>query len=247
MIVYFKIAELNFHLKIRYMNYHDKRFPNESEIYREARNELLEAEINLRRQTEAVAALRRKLPGGGKLEEDYVFEEMNADGNIKQVKMSELFEAGKDSLIIYSFMYAPQNEKPCPSCNSIIEGINGMIYHVEQRVNFAVVSKAPIEKFMHWADKKGWKNAHLLSSFHNSYNKDYFGENEKLNQLPVLNVFHKTPEGIFHFWATELMFAPADDGQNERHVDTIWPLWNLFDLIPEGRGTNWQPKHEYNK
>lgn len=170
---------------------------------------------------------------------------MDDNGNIKQVKFSDLFEEGKHSLIIYSFMFAPQNEKPCPSCNSIIEGINGMVHHAEQRVNFAVVAKAPIEKLMQWAKKKEWKNVHLLSSFHNSYNKDYFAENEKLNQLPILNVFHKTPEGIFHFWATELMFAPSDEGQNERHVDTIWPLWSLLDLTPEGRGTNWQPKHDY--
>ena len=170
---------------------------------------------------------------------------MDADGKIKQTKFSELFAQGKDSLIIYSFMYAPQNEKPCPSCNSIIEGINGMVYHVEQRTNVAVFAKAPIEKFMQWANYKEWKNVHLLSSFHNTYNKDYFAENKKQDQLPILNVFRKTDEGIFHFWATELMFAPADEGQNERHVDTIWPLWNLFDVIPEGRGKDWQPKLKY--
>ena len=93
-------------------SYHDKRFPNETESYREARNQLLEAEINLRRQTEEVAAMRRKLPSGGKLKEDYVFEELDDSGNIKQTKLSDLFEAGKESLIIYSFMFGPQNEKP---------------------------------------------------------------------------------------------------------------------------------------
>lgn len=227
------------------MNYHDKRFPNESEAYRNARNELLKAEIDLRRQIEAAASLRRQLPNGGKIKEDYVFDEINADGNIKHTKFSELFTPGKDSLIIYSFMYAPQNEKPCPSCNSIIEGINGMVRHVEQRTNFVAIAKAPVEKFMLWANYEGWRNVHLLSSFHNTYNKDYFAENEKQNQLPILNVFRKTPEGIFHFWATELMFAPHDEGQNERHVDFIWPLWNLFDIIPEGRGKDWQPKHRY--
>ena len=226
-------------------NYHDKRFPNESEAYRTARNELLEAEINLRRQTEAVAEMRRSLPNGGKLKEDYVFEEMEANGNIKETKLSELFEPGKDSLIIYSFMYAPKNEKPCTSCNSIIDGIDGMVFHAEQRVSIAVVAKNSIEKFTAWAKSRGWKNVHLLSSLHNTYNKDYFGEDEKENQWPALNVFRKTDEGIFHFYATELLFAPAEKGQNGRHVDSIWPLWNLFDLIPEGRGTNWYPKHEY--
>jgi predicted dithiol-disulfide oxidoreductase (DUF899 family) len=226
-------------------NHHDKRFPNESETYRNARNELLEAEISLRRQSEAVAAMRRNLPEGGKLKEDYIFEELDANGNIKQTKLSELFEPGKDSLIIYSFMFAPHNEKPCTSCNSIIDGIDGMVFHAEQRVSIAVVAKTSIEKFTQWARERGWRHVHLLSSMNNSYNADYFGEDEKNNQWPVLNVFRKTPEGIFHFYATELLFAPSDKGQNARHVDSIWPLWNLFDLIPEGRGTSWGPKHEY--
>ena len=177
--------------------YHDKKFPNESEAYREARNELLEAEINLRRQTEEVAAMRRTLPNGGKLKEDYVFEEIDADGNIKQTKLSDLFEPGKDSLIIYSFMFGPQNEKPCVMCNSIIDGINGMVFHAEQRVNIAVVAKTSIEKLKQWADSRGWKNVRLLSSAKNNYNRDYFGEDEKLNQWPALNVFGKTDEEIF--------------------------------------------------
>ncbi len=226
-------------------NYHDKKFPNESKAYREARNGLLEAEINLRKQTEEVAALRRKLPNGGRLKEDYVFEEKDTSGKIIQTKLSELFEPGKDSLIIYSFMFAQKNEKPCTSCNSIIDGINGMVFHAEQRVNIAIVAKAPVEKLMQWAESRGWKNVHLLSSFKNNYNRDYYGEDEKENQWPILNVFRKTAEGIFHFYATELLFTPAEKEQNGRHVDSIWPLWNLFDFIPEGRGTSWYPKHEY--
>lgn len=250
-MLFLRLLTLNFVLLTAHVNktimktYHDKKFPNESEAYRNARNELLEAEINLRRQTEAVAAMRRNLPNGGKLKEDYVFEEIDANGNIKKTKMSELFQPGKDSLIIYNFMYAPQDEKPCPSCTSIIDGIDGMVFHAEQRVNIAVISKAPIEKLMQWAKNKKWRNVHLLSSLHNTYNADYFGENEKQNQQPALNVFRKTAEGIFHFYATELLFAPTDKGENARHVDSIWPLWNLFDLIPEGRGTNWHPKHNY--
>lgn len=226
-------------------NYHDKRFPNESDSYREARNELLEAEINLRRQTEEVAGLRRKLPEGGEVKEDYIFEEMDASGNINQVKLSDLFEPGKDSLIIYSFMFSDKNEKPCTSCNSIADGINGMVFHAEQRVNIVIVAKTSIKRFTDWGEKREWKNLHLLSSSGNDYNRDYFGEDEKGNQWPVLNVFRKADDGIYHFYASELLFAPAEKGQNGRHVDSIWPLWNLFDFIPEGRGTDWYPKHTY--
>ena len=226
-------------------NYHSKKFPGESDEYRQARNKVLEAEINLRRQTEEVAALRRSLPYSGKVKEDYVFEEKDASGNTTHTKLSELFEPGKDSLIIYSFMFGPKNERPCTSCTSILDGINGMVFHARQRVNIAIVAKTSIDKLTAWAEFKGWKNLRLLSSSGNNYNSDYFGEDENGNQLPILNVFHKTGEGIFHFYATELLFAPAEKGQDGRHVDPIWPLWSLFDYTPEGRGTDWHPKHEY--
>src|SRR6476620_2876029 len=179
-------------------NYHNKTFPGESNEYREDRNELLEAAIHLRRQTEEVAALRRSLPNGGKLKEDYVFEEKEESGNTRDIIFPELFEEGKDSLIIYSCMFGPQNEKPCTSCSSILDGINGMVYHAEQRVNIAVVAKTSIDRITAWAESKGWKNLHLLSSSGNTYNIDYFGEDENGNQWPMLNVFRKTGEGIFH-------------------------------------------------
>jgi predicted dithiol-disulfide oxidoreductase (DUF899 family) len=92
------------------MSKHDVRFPGESDSYRSARNELLDAEIELRRQVEAVAAKRRKLPLGGEVREDYVFDA--PDG--RKVRMSELFRDGKDTLILYSFMFSPEMEQPCP-------------------------------------------------------------------------------------------------------------------------------------
>jgi len=226
-------------------NYHDKKFPNECNEYRLARNELLHAEINLRRQTEEVAALRRKLPYSAKVKEDYVFEEKGASGKIKQTKISELFKPGKDSLIIYSFMFGPKNEKPCTSCTSILDGLNGMIFHAEQRVNVAVVAKTSIKKLTEWAENRRWGNLHLLSSAANTYNIDYYGEDEKGNQWPILNVFKKMGNEVYHVYATELLFLKSEPGQNSRHVDAIWPLWSLFDYTPDGRGSDWYPKHSY--
>ena len=128
-----------------------------------------------------------------------------------------------------------------------MDGINGMVFHAEDRVNFAMAGKSPIEKIKKWADGRGWKNLYILSSGKNTYNKDYFAENETGSQIPALNVFRKTPEGIFHFYNTELLYVPSEKGQNGRHVDTIWPLWNLFDYTPEGRGTDWYPEYSYDK
>ncbi|HEY6848055.1 MAG TPA: DUF899 family protein, partial [Terracidiphilus sp.] len=53
------------------------QFPNESPGYRQARNALLAEEIELRRHIERVAALRRTLPLGGEIPEDFAFEGHN--------------------------------------------------------------------------------------------------------------------------------------------------------------------------
>ena len=80
-------------------------FPNESTRYRTARNRLLEQEIALRRTVEAVAAARRGLPPGGPVAEDYVFDALAADGSPTEIKLSQLFEAGTSSLVIYNMMF----------------------------------------------------------------------------------------------------------------------------------------------
>ena len=230
-------------------NLHDFHFPGESEAYRKIRNQLLQEEINLRQQTEKVAALRRQLPLGGRLTEDYLFEESGLgpldQNGIKQTRLSELFEPGKSTLIIYSFMYGPDMAAPCPSCTSILDGLNGMVAHVQERVNFVVVAKSPIERIRAWAHSRGWSNLRLLSSFNNSYNADYLGENSTGGQIPTLNVFQKSDDGVFHCYNTELLYTPPEAGQGPRHVDSIWPLWNLFDFTPEGRGADWNPRLAY--
>jgi len=231
-------------------SYHSERFPNESAEYRKARNGLLQAEMNLRNQLEEVAALRRKLPLGGGLKEDYVFDEGSSDlgdEQTRQVRLSELFVPGKDTLILYSYMFGPQMKAPCVSCTSILDGLNGSAPHVSQRANFAVVAKSPIGRIRTVARERGWKNLRLLSSAGNSYNADYHGENAKGSQLPSLNVFVRREGKIYHTYNAELLYASSNPGQDGRHVDLIWPIWNLFDYTPEGRGTDWYPRLAYAK
>jgi predicted dithiol-disulfide oxidoreductase (DUF899 family) len=224
---------------------HQIRFPGESAKYRSARNSLLRDEIALRAQTEAVAAKRRRLPLGGEIPQDYVFDERAAEGAVRGVRMSELFAPGKDTLIIYSYMFGPKMAEPCVMCTSILDGLDGQSEHVNQRVNFVVVAKSPIDRIMKLAHERGWTGLRLLSSARNSYNRDYRGENDREDQLPSLNVFVKRDGRIHHFYQSELLFAPSDRGQDGRHVDMIWPLWNLFDVTPEGRGTDWYPRLRY--
>ena len=221
----------------------EKRFPNESDDYRAARAELLKAENELRAQLERVAAKRRQLPAGGSVKEDYVFEEL-VDGSALQVRLSELFTEGQDQLLIYNFMYGPKSERPCPMCNSLLDGLDAQAQHITQRVSFAVVARSPIARIHEHAETRGWKNLRLLSSSHNSYNADYFGEDSNGNQMPMANVFARSEDGVRHFWGSELLYAGRIEDGDTRHVDMLWPVWNFFDLTPGGRA-QWYPKLSY--
>jgi predicted dithiol-disulfide oxidoreductase (DUF899 family) len=238
-------------------------FPGESAEYRAARNRLLEQEIELRRAMETVAAARRRLPPGGIVPQDYVFHAQGPGGVPAEVRLSELFAPGKDSLVIYSMMFPrdpkddrpgpdrgqtallPLAESPCPSCTAFLDQLDGAAEHVSQRVNLAVAGKAPIERILTFAAERGWRRLRLLSSAGTTYNRDYLAETADGEQQPMLNVFHRDGETIRHFWASELFYAPFDPGQDPRHVGTLEPLWNLFDLTPEGRGTGWDEQLSY--
>jgi predicted dithiol-disulfide oxidoreductase (DUF899 family) len=224
---------------------HDVRFPNETDKYRTARDALLREEITLRRHTEAVAEQRRSLPLGGEVPIDYTFDE----GGSRTVRLSELFEDRKDTLLLYNFMFIPGEaglplEGACPSCTSIIDAVDGEAPHISQRMNLAVVAKAPIERFEAHARTRGWRNVRLLSSANTTYNADYHGEGER-GQNPIATIFVRRDGKLHHFWSSELFFAPTEAGMHPRHVDFIWPLWAVLDLTPEGRGTDWGPELSY--
>lgn len=220
---------------------HRLRFPNETAGYRTARDRLLRAEIALRRQTEKVAAMRRELPAGGIVPENYVFE---GGEPARRLRLSELF-GEHDTLVAYSFMYAPHMARACPMCTSMLDGLDGNAPHIEQRASLVVIAKSPIERIAAFARERGWRNLRLLSSAACSYNRDYHGEGPDGSQWPMLNVFVRRRGKVRHFYGTELLFARTEPGQNNRHVDSLWPLWNVLDLTPEGRGSDWYPKLSY--
>lgn len=227
---------------------HDRRFPNESAEYREARDALLRAEMGLRRQIEEVAALRRSLPPGGAPPEDYRFAEGASDladeSGAREVRLSELFEAGKDTLLLYSFMYPPDG-KPCPACTAFLDGFDANARHLGEVVNVAVVARSPLPRLRRWARSRGWRNLRLLSSHGNAYNADYHAETADGAQWPLMNVFVKDDAGVRHRYCSELFFAPEDEGQHPRHLDLLWPLWNALDLTPGGRPADWFPMRSY--
>lgn len=238
-------------------------FPNESLEYRAARERLLEEEIALRRAMEAVAVARRALPPGGLVPEDYEFDAIAADGSIAKVKLSELFAPEKNTLVVYHFMFPryPGDDRPgpeqgataklalqdgpCPSCTALLDQLDGAVPHVEQWVNFVVVAKAPIDRVAAFARDRGWRHLRLLSAGNNTFKRDYHGEAADGSQMPNMSVFHREPNGeIRHTWSSELLYAPTEPGQDPRQVGTLEPLWNIFDLTPEGR-PDWDEQMQY--
>ena len=234
--------------------FHHLAMPGENAEYRAARNKLLIEEIALRRQIESVAALRRALPAGGTVAQDYLF-----DGEDGLLKLSDLFKPGIDTLAIYSFMYGPEKKLPCTGCTHFLDGLEGMVQHITQRINLAVVAKSPLPRLLALARARGWRTLPLLSTHGNTYDRDYFGDSTALPatvlkqqkfkngeewDMPMLNVFQRHGKVIRHFWGSELLYVPPEPGQEYRHNDALDSLWNMLDLTPAGRGS-FEPKLNY--
>jgi predicted dithiol-disulfide oxidoreductase (DUF899 family) len=204
----------------------EHRYPNESQAYRAARDALLKDEQELIDKVRTVAKKRRQLPPGGKLKEDYVFKRANEGRVGEPVKFSELF-GPHDTLLLYSFMYGPNWDKPCPSCTSLVDGFDRTWYQVTRNAAFVAIAKAQPERIAAWAKERGWTQMELVSGFESPFQADYRcqGETDDM-QWPVMHVFTRRDGDISHFWATETM---------SNHVDTVWPYWNLMDFTPEGR------------
>jgi predicted dithiol-disulfide oxidoreductase (DUF899 family) len=217
-------------------------FPGESAEYRAARDRLLAQEIELRRAIEEVAAARRALPPGGIVPQDYEFA---GDGG--PVRLSELFAPGRDSLVVYHMMFPrdPGDTRPgprtgaCPSCVALLDQLEGAALHVEPLLNFFVVANAPYAHLRAFAGERGWRRLRLLSSAGTTFNRDYNAESPEGAQRPMLNVFRRDGDAVRHFWGSELFYAPSEPGQDPRHVGTLEPSWNMFDLTPEGRVADW--------
>jgi predicted dithiol-disulfide oxidoreductase (DUF899 family) len=233
-------------------------FPGEPPEYRAARDRLLALEAELRRAMEDVAAARRELPPGGIVPEDYVFRGPHGD-----VRLSDLFARGRDSLAIYSFMFPrdpdddrpgpaegatallPLAQSPCPSCTAMLDQLDGAAEHVAPLVNLVATAKAPIEHLLAYLEERRWRRLRVLSSADTTYNRDYHGENADGHQRPMLNVFQRDGVTIRHFWGSELLYAPTEPGQDPRHIGTLEPMWNLLDLTPGGRPPRWDEQIQY--
>lgn len=213
------------------------KFPNESKEYRQARNTLLAEEIELRRHIEKIAELRRNLPDGGIMLEDYSFE-----GETGRKRLSDLF-GDKDTLVVYSLMFGPNRARPCPMCTAVLSSWDGAAQNLRQRVALAVIARSPIARILDFKQERGWRNLPLYSDPDGDYTRTYVSAED--SDMPALNVFMRRNGKIRHFWSAEMDTEMADPGQDPRGAPDLDPLWTLFDLTPGGRGGNWYPKLEY--
>jgi predicted dithiol-disulfide oxidoreductase (DUF899 family) len=217
------------------------RFPNESPEYRRARQALLTEEIELRRQIERVAEQRRKLPPGGPVPKDYRFQSEHGP-----VGFADLF-GDKSTLVVYSYMFGPQRERPCPMCTSLLSAWEGEARDIEQRVALAVIARSPIERLLAFKQQRGWRNLELYSDTTGEFSMDYHAITPDGGDDAGIHVFTRRDGTIRHFWSGEMGSESADPGQDARGAPDLMPIWTILDTTPEGRGTDWYPKLDYGR
>src|SRR5438477_6847845 len=178
------------------------RFPNESAEYRRAREALLAEEIELRRHIERVDDQRRALPPGGEVKNNYAFEGENGPASF-----ADLF-GDKNTLVVYSYMFGPQRERPCPMCTSLLSAWDGEVPDIRQRVALAVVARSPIERLKAFKQERGWHYLPLFSDISGDFSRDYHALTKEGGDDAAFNVFTRRKEAngvtIRHFWGGEM-------------------------------------------
>jgi predicted dithiol-disulfide oxidoreductase (DUF899 family) len=216
------------------------RFPNESAEYRRARTALLAEEIELRRQLERVAEQRRALPPGGETK-NYRFV-----GEAGPIDLAGIF-GDKDTLVIYTLMYGPQRERPCPMCTSLLSAWDGEAQDIMQNVALAVTARSPIERLVAFKQERGWRDLKLYSDMDGDFSRDYHAIAPNGGDDAGLHVFSRRDGTIRHFWIGEMDFSTADPGQDPRGAPDLMPLWTVLDCTPAGRAPDWYPKLDYGR
>ena len=214
------------------------RHPNESNAYREACQELLVEEIELRRHGERVAELRRHLPPGGEVPADYSF--VGEDG--ADVRLSELF-GDHDTLVVYSYMFGSERESPCPMRTSLMGGFDHKIADIGQRVAIAFTARSPIERQIEANVYAGGRSCRCTS---------IAATTTRGRLCPPMTTTRR--DTTCSHGATA---RSATSGETRspstwptpiriRAVRSRWtPLWQFLYTVPAGRSIDWHPSLTY--
>ena len=165
------------------------------------------------------------------------------DGEDGTASLADLF-GDKQTLVIYSYMFGPQRERPCPMCTSFMGTWEAKLPDIEQRVAL-VVRRALADRA---ADRRARRRAAGRSSRSirirpGDYTRDYVSADDA--DIPGYNVFTRRDGAIRHFWTGEMGAGTADPGQDPRGAPDFDPLWTILDTTPEGRGRDWYPSLNY--
>lgn len=201
-----------------------------------AEQKLLEAEHEVVRAVEALAARRRALPPGRPVRDHTFLEgsrDIDADDPPTPVRLRDLF-GDRPTLLLYSFMFDGTTTAPCGMCTSLVDGFDGAAADLEQRVGFAVVAPAPLEALRAYGRGRGWRNVRLLADPDGAYSRDS-GALAPDGTLSSLMTVLTLRDGLVRHFGTSAK-PPSAPGQDDRHLDLLWALWGALDLTPEGRG-----------
>jgi predicted dithiol-disulfide oxidoreductase (DUF899 family) len=215
-------------------------FPGESPEYGQARQALLQEEIEFRRHMTRLSEQRRGLPPGPVVDPKYRFK----DANGAQLSLLDLF-GDKDALVTYFWMYGPQRERPCPMCTNWLGAVNGNAVDIKQRVALKILGRSPVERQIAFAQERGWQHLDFVQTLGDSYAKDLGLLDPNGGESPAFVIFKRDGDKVRVFWASEMTKDMADPGQDPRDAPDIASLWTILDFTPAGRGTDWYPKLSY--
>jgi predicted dithiol-disulfide oxidoreductase (DUF899 family) len=136
---------------------------------------------------------------------------------------------------MHHLMYGKKQTRPCPMCTMWIDGWNGVAHHLAQNVDVVVVAAADPAALRAHARSRGWRNLRLLSCGANTFKYDLGSEDHEGAQDSSASVFTRDADGTPRHFYTHHPRMAQDVAQ--RGMDLLTPVYNILDLVPQGRGT----------
>ena len=204
-----------------------------------ARQQLLAKEKAMTRLQDELSEERRRLPWV-QVDKKYAFEGPNGVETLAQ-----LFD-GRGQLVIYHFMFGPDDDVGCPHCSLRADGFDGINIHLKQRdVTMIAVSRAPYKKLAAYRQRMGWGFKWVSSAksdfnfdFHVSFTGEELTKKEAFFNFSLQDpgpsereghsVFFKDKHGdVFHTYSC---YARGNDMLNIHY--------HYLDMVPLGRDEN---------